>query len=116
MVKYLDNNSGFRQWSANKDSATKKSKLGGFLWWFILFLASWWLLSFWMTPKPTETQAVEEKTIIEDLSAVPVSEIKTEDIAANVQGLRIYDVKLLKLCLCFFLEHFHSFLLCYFLL
>ena len=96
MVKYLDNNSGFRQWSANKDSATKKSKLGGFLWWFILFLASWWLLSFWMTPKPTETQAVEEKTIIEDLSAVPVSEIKTEDIAANVQGLRIYDVKLLK--------------------
>ena len=97
MVRYLDNNSGFRQWSANKDaSKTPKSRLGGFLWWVILFLASWWLLSFWMAPKSTETAVTEEKTVVEDLSAVPVSEIKSDDISANVQGLRIYDVKLLK--------------------
>ena len=98
MVKYLENNYGFKQWNANKDAAksSKKSKLGGFLWWFILFLASWWLIGLWMTPKNIETKVTEEKIVLEDLSNVPVSEISSEDIIANVQGLRIYDVKLLK--------------------
>ncbi len=96
MVKYLDNNSGFRQWNASKDNNNKKSMLGGFFWWFLLFLASWWLIGLWMTPKTTEMAVVEEKTVTEDLSSVPVSEIKSDDVAANVQGLRIYDVKLLK--------------------
>lgn len=96
MVKYLDNNSGFRQWSANKENTNKKSMLGGFFWWFVLFLASWWLIGLWMAPKTSETPVTEEKTITEDLSGVPVSEIKSDNISANVQGLRIYDVKLLK--------------------
>lgn len=57
MVKYMDDsNSGFRQWNAARDANAKKSRLGGILWWFILFLASWWLISWWMSPTKPQTQ------------------------------------------------------------
>lgn len=98
MVKYLDNNSGFRQWNAARDASAKKSRLGGFLWWLILFLAAWWLMSWWMTPKTENTQNTASADQIEhaDLSAVPVSEISSENLTADVQGLRISNIELLK--------------------
>ena len=39
---FLDNNnSGFAAWNANRNTNAKsKSKLGSFLWWFILFIGS----------------------------------------------------------------------------
>lgn len=96
MVKYLDNNSGFQQWSANKYAQEKsKSRWGTFFWWLILFLAAWWLIGVMMGPKPAAETAEDATVVTEDLSGVPVSEIKSDDITANVQGLRIYDVKLL---------------------
>ncbi len=97
MVRYLDNNSGFRQWSATKEAnKSSKSRFGSFFWWFILFLVSWWLIGTWMAPKKPVTETKEETIVSEDLSAVPVSEIKSDYISAELQGLRIYDVKLLK--------------------
>ncbi len=98
MVKYLDNNSGFNMWNANKsaaDGARPKSRLGNFLWWGILFLGTWWLFSMWMAPKnmpaPTDT---ENAIIATDVSNVPVNEISSDKITANVQGLRISNVAL----------------------
>ena len=97
MVKYLDNNSGFRQWNAARDANTKKSRWGGFFWWLILFLAAWWLMSWWMTPRD-QAQNTDAQPQIEqvDLSAVPVSEIGSENLTADVQGLRISNIELLK--------------------
>ena len=96
MVKYMNNNSGFQQWNAARDNKAKKSRLGGILWWIILFLASWWLISWWMAPQqadaPTDAANVAEL----DLSAVPVSEIVSDNITADVQGLCISNIELLK--------------------
>lgn len=97
MVKYLDNNSGFQQWNAAKDAAQKKNPWMGFLWWVILFVAAWWLMSWWMGPKPAHMTA-EETPAVEtvDLSAVPITEISSDNLTADVQGLRISNVELLK--------------------
>lgn len=97
MVKYMNNNlSGFRQWNAARDAAAPKSRWGGILWWFILFLASWWLLSWWMAPSETKTTGPDtEYAPTVDLSSVPVHEIASENLTANVQGLRISDIELL---------------------
>ncbi len=97
MVRYLDNNSGFKQWNANKEvNKSSKSKIGSFFWWVLLFFASWWLIGSWMAPKNTEYKVSDEKTVIEDLSSVPTSEISSEDISAEIQGLRISNINLLK--------------------
>lgn len=96
MVKYLDNKSGFQQWNAARDANKKKSTFAGMLWWVVLFLTAWWVMSWWMGPKPqtveTETESVESI----DLSLVPVTEISSDDLTADVQGLRISNVELLK--------------------
>ena len=98
MVKYMDNsNSGFRQWNAVRDANAKKSRLGGILWWFILFLASWWLISWWMSPTKPQTQNDTTPAIeTVDLSAVPVERISSDNLTADVQGLRISNIELLK--------------------
>ena len=97
MVKYLNNNnSGFQQWNAARDSNVKRSRWAGILWWFILFLAAWWVLSWWMGPSGVNTGADEVKLETIDVSTVPVSEIKSENLTAKVQGLRISDIELLK--------------------
>ena len=98
MVKYLNNNtSGFQQWNAarDRDANAKKSRLGGILWWFILFIASWWLLSWWMTPNTPKPEVTDTQIETVDVSGVPTSEISSENLTATVQGLRISDVKLL---------------------
>ena len=98
MVKYLNNNtSGFQQWNAarDRDANAKKSRLGGILWWFILFIASWWLLSWWMTPNTPKSEVTDTQIETVDVSGVPTSEISSENLTATVQGLRISDVKLL---------------------
>ena len=95
MVRYMNNNSGFQQWNAAREANTKKSRVGGILWWFILFLAAWWLMSWWMAPQNTQTDAGETKLEFVDISDVPASEIKSDNLTATVQGLRISDVKLL---------------------
>ena len=97
MVKYMDNNSGFRQWNAARDATQPKSRWGGILWWFILFLASWWLLSWWLAPTtPATSDTNSAATEHADLTNVPVYEIKSDNLTADVQGLRISNIELLK--------------------
>lgn len=96
MVKYIDNNSGFQQWNAARDAAKKKSPWMGMIWWIILFLTAWWVMSWFMGPRPQEvkTETVDIETV--DLSSVPVREISSDNLTADVQGLRISNVELLK--------------------
>ena len=93
MVKYLDNNSGFAQWNAAQDAKKTKSRLGGFLWWFLIFVASWLALNMWLGPRKTNVAETPVADVI-DVSAVPTSQIDFDNISGTVQGLRIYDIKL----------------------
>ena len=98
MVKFLDNNnSGFAAWNANRNATTKpKSKLGGFLWWLILFIGSWWLISMWTAPKTVPVPTDADVAIISDnVSDMPMRDISSDKITANVRGLRISDIALL---------------------
>lgn len=95
MVQYMDKNSGFNMWNANKNASQKKPTFSGFLWWVVLFLAAWWAIGFIMGPK-NQTQPVTETTGIIDVSSVPVSHVSSDVIDASVQGLRISDIKLSK--------------------
>ena len=90
MVQYMNNNSGFNQWNANKNATTKKS---GFFWWFLVFLTAWWLVGTVTAPKRV-AQTTEENTTVIDLSAVPQSTITSDSMTATVQGLRISNVQL----------------------
>jgi YidC/Oxa1 family membrane protein insertase len=90
MVQYMNNNSGFNQWNANKNATTKKS---GFFWWFLVFLTAWWLIGTVNSSKQV-VQPTEENTTVLDLSAVPQSTIASDDMTATVQGLRISNIKL----------------------
>ena len=94
MVQYMNNNSGFAQWNANKNASAKKSPMSGFMWWFLIFVGVWWLLGTLMTPKTTNvvTDTVHQL----DLSNVPVSSVANDDISFSVQGLRISDIRLNK--------------------
>ena len=92
MVQYMDRNSGFAQWNANKNATAKKSAFGGFMWWFLIFVGVWWLLGSWMTPKTTDVP-VENAPVI-DLSNVPTTTIENDDISAQVRGLRISNIAL----------------------
>ncbi len=94
MVKFLDKNSGFAQWNANKNAASRRSRLGGILWWVIIFMASWWLISIWSGPKNVVSGDVHSAPVTEDLSHVPVTHIGNEVITADVQGLRINHIAL----------------------
>lgn len=93
MVQYMNNNSGFNQWNANKNAQTKKGGFSGFLWWMLMFFIAWWAVGVIMSPKqPANNTVVEDKVI--DLSAVPVTEISSDFLKTSVQGLRISDTKL----------------------
>lgn len=100
MVKYLDNNSGFNMWNANRaaaasNNAKPKSRFMNFLWWAIIFMGTWWLFSAWMRPAeraiPTEA---ENAIIATDVSNVAGREISSDKITANVRGLRISNIAL----------------------
>lgn len=94
MVRYLDNNSGFNQWNANREKTFAKSKFVNFLWWFVLFMASWWLITWWMEPQQGEN--ANQTTVIEtiDITNVPVQQIDDASIGFNVQGLRLSNIAL----------------------
>ena len=92
MVQYMDKNSGFAQWNANKNASAKKSPFGGFMWWFLIFIAVWWLLGSWLSPKTTTVSADTAPAV--DLSGVPTVMLENDDISATVQGLRISDIAL----------------------
>ena len=94
MVKFLDNNSGFAQWNANKQAAAAPSRFGRALWWMVIFMASWWAVSLWMGPKKTPTPATDTTGPAVDISAVPVQQVGNDDIAIDVQGLRLSRVEL----------------------
>lgn len=92
MVRYLDKNSGFNMWNANKNADQKKSPFSGFLWWTLIFVAAWWMVGVFMSPKQTAQQT--DTTSVQDISNVPISNITSDKISASVQGLRISDVRL----------------------
>ena len=94
MVKYLDNNSGFAAWNANRNANKKKSTIGGFLWWFIVFMAVWWAIGimFGKNTNVTPVDTIQSASI--DISNVPTYKISSDKITANVQGLRISNIDL----------------------
>lgn len=92
----MDNNSGFAQWTRNQDSQKSRGRFGGFLWWLVLFIACWWFISAWFSPKTDTVTESPNTSVVMDISNVPTAEVKSDDITATVQGLRIYDVNLLK--------------------
>ena len=96
MVKYLDNNSGFNTWNANRATAAKRgSRIGGFVWWLILFFGSWWLINMWTAPKTTPVASDADIAIVAtDNTDLPAHEISSDKITANVRGLRISDIAL----------------------
>lgn len=93
MVKYLDNNSGFAQWNANKNATTKKSVFKSFLWWCLLFFAAWWAIGAIMSPKQPVVSDTDPEPVL-DLSAVPAHTATSDKITATVRGLRISNVAL----------------------
>ncbi|MBO4625950.1 MAG: membrane protein insertase YidC [Alphaproteobacteria bacterium] len=95
MVRYLDNNnSGFAAWNANRN-ATGKKQGGGFLRWFLIFIAVWWAIGI-IFGKNTNVIMPEDNTVVEiDVSKVPVEKIDAQKITADVQGLRISNIDLL---------------------
>lgn len=92
MVQYMDKNSGFNMWNANKNATQKKSPFSGFLWWTLVFIAAWWMVGVFMSPK--HMTAETENISVVDLSSVPIGEISSDKINATAQGLRISDIKL----------------------
>ena len=93
MVQYLNNNnSGFAAWNANRN-ATKKR--GGFLGWFIIFMAAWWAIGVMFGKHTTTEPVVESQMAVVDVSNVPVYGVASDKITAEVQGLRIFDINLL---------------------
>lgn len=94
MVKYLDNNSGFRQWNATQSAAPKKSWFSSFLWWFAIFIACWWMVGVFMRPAQKDADNTTSTAPVVDLSAVPVSEVASDKIKFNIQGLRISNIEL----------------------
>ncbi len=85
MVKFLDKNSGFNQWNANNSAAGKKPRFSGVLWWIILFLISWWLVSIWFGPKKNVDNAPAPAPVA-DLSAVPAFDTATDNITARIKS------------------------------
>ncbi len=94
MVKYMDNNSGFAQWNQTQNAKKSGGFFGGFLWWTILFVASWWLLGTWLAPTPAVVESNAPAPVIDSVSDVPTSVITSDDITINIQGLRISNVEL----------------------
>lgn len=94
MVQYMDKNSGFNMWNANKNATKKKSSLSGFFWWLFLFLIAWWAIGAITNPKTPITE-IADTQITEDISNVPVQTISSDKIKANLQGLRVSDVELI---------------------
>ncbi len=97
MVKYMNNNnSGFNMWNANKNAtqpSKASSRIGGMLWWFIMLIAAWLIIGWWVSPTPS-TDFVDTNVDAIDLTNVPVYQVSSNKLSASVQGLRIHDVKL----------------------
>ncbi|MCR4917610.1 MAG: membrane protein insertase YidC [Alphaproteobacteria bacterium] len=101
MVRYLDNNgSGFAAWNANKNAESVKkpgSRFSRFLWWFILFLGTWWLLGRCTEQKNDykNPEGHEVLLVAGETASLPVKKISSDKISADVRGLRISNVELL---------------------
>ena len=93
MVQYLDNNSGFNQWSSMQ-AQRKPSRLSGLFWWILLFLLAWWIMGAWFKPQNTEIANVAPVAIEE--SKIATQNIVAEDVSFGVQGLRISNIELNK--------------------
>lgn len=90
MVQYLDNNSGFNQWnSANKTTSSKKKNL---LNWVLMFLLAWWVAGS-LFPKRKVTIS-ESHLIPVEKSSASITQIDSDKLSADVQGLRIFNIAL----------------------
>lgn len=93
MVQFLDKNSGFNQWNANRAATQKKSGFSSFLWWMGMFFLAWWTVGLIMGPTQ-QPQTQSEEVVTVDVSSVPTSRVLSDTVDATVQGLRISDIKL----------------------
>ena len=97
MVKYLDNNSGFRQWNANRAASAsdnKRSRFTSFLWWVVVVMAAWWFISLMISPRSDNNNVTTDTESVIDISRVPKSNIKSDKISADIQGIRISNIAL----------------------
>lgn len=95
MVQYLDNNnSGFAAWNAKQNKTPKRGRLGGFLWWFFVFMVAWWGLGIVLNRGENTTAVDDAPVAVVEVSNVPVYEIASDKITADVQGLRISNIDL----------------------
>lgn len=98
MVKYLDNNSGFNMWNANRNSMPSRggrSRIVTFLWWVVLFFGSWWLIRMWTAPTPVAQPAESELAVIAaDATDAPSHIISSDNVDVDVRGLRISNIAL----------------------
>ena len=96
MVRYLDNNnSGFAAWNANRNATAKKQN-GGFFRWFLIFIAVWWAIGIIFGKNTNVTPITDTEIVNVDISKVPVNKISSDTITADVQGLRISNIDLVK--------------------
>lgn len=96
MVEYLNNNSGFAAWNAAQNRGAPRSRFSNFLWWTFLFLVAWWIVGLFISPAQNENKnaPAADASILVDVSNVPVYEISSDTIAANVRGLRVSNIDL----------------------
>ena len=92
MAKYLDNNSGFNNWSAMQSQQKKQSKSIGFWGWLILFLLAWWIMGLFIQPK--NQQAQPQQPIAIETSQLESKKLDSEKISMDVRGLRISNIEL----------------------
>jgi len=98
MVQYLNNgSSGFQQFMASKD-ASKKSNFGSILVWIGIAILAGWLISHWFMPSKTTVNSQQPTepimTQTEDMSHIPVQELRHSKLNAKVQGMRISQIQL----------------------
>lgn len=94
MVKYLDNNSGFAEWARNQNEQKQRSKFGTFVWWAVLFAATFMLVSYCTGPEDKSAIRNQQSAIVETPLTIPTTSISDEKISANVQGIRISNIAL----------------------
>lgn len=93
MVQYMDRNTGFAQWNANRNANSKSPRVATWLWWAVLFVAAWWLIGVFLSPRTQNVPVTPDADAI-DTSTVPVNEIQNDKITFDVRGLRISNIKL----------------------
>ena len=92
MVQYLDNNSGFNNWNAMRQSQNKSKKSIGFWGWLLLFLIAWWAIGALFQSKQAQIEAAQPMAI--ETSVLESEKMDSDKISIDVRGLRLSNIAL----------------------